>query len=320
MQLYVADYLGDTRHLTTEQHGAYLLILMTMWRSDGRLPNDPKKLARITGCNGSRWARIAPEVMEFFDVEGDQITNPRLRLELEKAQEKSNQRAVAGAKGGKANVLKNNNPVEANATALPNHSSEPEPDKEREANASAGSQAMPTLLDHGEPEAVTAKAAPWSADPNFAAAWAACTDKGRTRSSRKAAWAEWRKALRAAPGPVLAAAMARYVAGDDDAKRTGGPGFHIWLKDAKFEHWIGAPYAPDFAPAAFNGPAALRESVVALMGEPFARSWIDPCRWDAENRTLIARNGYAASKLNTELEAWMTRNKVKAAVLMQEAA
>jgi len=76
MQLYVADYLGDTRHLTTEQHGAYLLLLMTMWRADGRLPNDDKKLARIASCTPSRWAKIKDEVMEFFAIEGDEITNP----------------------------------------------------------------------------------------------------------------------------------------------------------------------------------------------------------------------------------------------------
>lgn len=78
MQLYVADYLGDTRHLTTEQHGAYLLLLMTMWRADGTLPNDDKKLARIVGCTCSRWARIKDEVLEFFDIEDGVLTNARL--------------------------------------------------------------------------------------------------------------------------------------------------------------------------------------------------------------------------------------------------
>lgn len=130
MQLYVADYLGDTRHLTTEQHGAYLLLLMTMWRSGGRLPSDPKKLARIACCTGSRWSRISDEVMAFFDVDGDEITNPRLALELEKASEKSIKRAAAGSLGGKANSLKYNKPGQANAKPSSGHSSEPESDKE----------------------------------------------------------------------------------------------------------------------------------------------------------------------------------------------
>lgn len=134
MQLYVADYLGDTRHLTTEQHGAYLLLLMTMWRADGVLPNDDKKLARIVGCTSSRWARIKAEVLEFFDVDRGELTNPRLRLELKKASEKSNQRAEAGSRGGKAKALKTNKMEVANATDLLCHSSEPEPDT-KEASA-----------------------------------------------------------------------------------------------------------------------------------------------------------------------------------------
>lgn len=130
MQLYVADYLGDTRHLTTEQHGAYLLLLMTMWRADGYLPNDAKKLARIAGCTPSRWSKIADDVMAFFDVDGDQIFNKRLMFELEKASEKSIKRAEAGTKGGHAKARKTLNAPVANASRLPKHSSEPEPETE----------------------------------------------------------------------------------------------------------------------------------------------------------------------------------------------
>lgn len=139
MQLYVADYLGDTRHLTTEQHGAYLLLLMTMWRADGRLPHDDRKLARLTGCTASRWAKIKDDVLAFFVIDGDEITHGRLMFELEKASEKSIKRAEAGSLGGSVKSRKTKETVKANATVLPKHSSEP--DIRTEANASVDQDA-----------------------------------------------------------------------------------------------------------------------------------------------------------------------------------
>ena len=137
MQLYVADYMADTRHLTTEQHGAYLLLLMTMWKAGGSLPNDPSKLARIAGVSARRWHIVSPEVMEFFDADGDVLTQKRLVREYEKAVSKSEKRSAAGSLGGKAKALKSNDQGLANATASPKHSSEPESERKEEPNGSS---------------------------------------------------------------------------------------------------------------------------------------------------------------------------------------
>jgi uncharacterized protein YdaU (DUF1376 family) len=132
MQLYVADYIGDTLHLTTEQHGAYLLLLMAMWRAGGKLPNEEHKLARIVGLSPARWRRVSGDVLAFFDICEREITQKRLTREIEKAKEKSTKRAEAGSKGGIAKSLKDKESAIAIATVLPRHSSEPEPDTERE--------------------------------------------------------------------------------------------------------------------------------------------------------------------------------------------
>lgn len=137
MQLYIADYLGDTLHLTTEQHGAYLLILMAMWRADGRLPNDPAKLARIARVSPRRWHILADDVMAFFDVDGNEITQKRLVEERQKAASISEKRSVSGKLGGNAKTLKNKDTTLANAKQMPQHSQIPEPYKSSDANASS---------------------------------------------------------------------------------------------------------------------------------------------------------------------------------------
>lgn len=146
MQLYVADYLGDTRHLTTEQHGAYLLLLMAMWRSDGSLPDDGRKLARIVGCTPSRWAKIAPEVMEFFDVRDGLVTSARLTKELEKASEKSIKRARSGKLGARANALKKLKGEPANDDGLLQHSSDIRSQSSEDKSSDAKSRVV--AIDH----------------------------------------------------------------------------------------------------------------------------------------------------------------------------
>lgn len=284
MQLYVADYLGDTRHLTTEQHGAYLLLLMTMWRSEGRLPNDPKKLARIAGCAPARWAKISEEVLEYFTVDGDELTNPRLTIELEKASEKSIKRAENGSRGGKAKALKNNKADVANATRLPEHSSEPEPDKK-----------PPVVPPRGTGSPKVSKA-------QVQAVWSACPTVAKQRSSVADVETSLNAALRRGhePEEVLAGLLAAYRSetySGDKAK-----GVHRLIEKDRWASFVeaGSPDAP--APeAVFDGPAEIRAWAAERHGEPFARSYIDPARWVAGERALIASNPFAEAKLRREL-------------------
>ena len=56
LPLFTDAYLADTRHLTTEEHGAYLLLMMEAWRRpECSLPDDDRLLARLCGLSIERW-------------------------------------------------------------------------------------------------------------------------------------------------------------------------------------------------------------------------------------------------------------------------
>jgi uncharacterized protein YdaU (DUF1376 family) len=89
MPLYIADYLADTAHLSTLEHGAYLLLIMNYWQTGHPLPNDDVKLARIVRLSSRKFHKMKPILFEMFSVSERYLTHPRIDRELQKVRQKS---------------------------------------------------------------------------------------------------------------------------------------------------------------------------------------------------------------------------------------
>lgn len=101
LPLSVDAYFNDTRHLTTEQHGAYLLLLMEAWKSPSvSLPDDDNILARLSGMTIAKWRKHKPTIMEFwsFDGRSRRWTQKRLRKERDYVAKKRAQTRDAAVK------------------------------------------------------------------------------------------------------------------------------------------------------------------------------------------------------------------------------
>lgn len=73
MPLYVADYLADTAHLTTIEHGAYLMLIMSYWQKGSAFtaPDEQTlnvRLANVARMSNGEWSKVRPVMAEFFQV------------------------------------------------------------------------------------------------------------------------------------------------------------------------------------------------------------------------------------------------------------
>lgn len=107
MPLWIGAYMADTMTLTTQQHGAYLLLLFAYWRNRGPLDDDDEDLAAITKASAPEWKKLRAKLSKFFVVADGKWTHGRADKELttaglRKAAAASKAKAAAEARWGKS--------------------------------------------------------------------------------------------------------------------------------------------------------------------------------------------------------------------------
>ena len=102
MPFYIADYMADTQHLTTLEHGAYVLLIFAYWQSKSPLRALNGRLANVARLSDEEWNSVEPALREFFTEKDGFWHHKRVECELSRFTAKSEQ----ASKAGKASAAK----------------------------------------------------------------------------------------------------------------------------------------------------------------------------------------------------------------------
>lgn len=120
LPLWTDAYIADTGHLTNEEHGVYLRLLMAAWRAPScSLPDDDRRLALMVGVTPKKWASLRPIISAFWTVADGRWTQKRLTAERNFVEGKSKRGKDAAEARWQANQLENKKTGNANAYAKP---------------------------------------------------------------------------------------------------------------------------------------------------------------------------------------------------------
>jgi uncharacterized protein YdaU (DUF1376 family) len=222
LPLWTDAYFADTRHLSTLEHGAYLLLLMEAWRRQTcSLPNDDRLLARLAGLTAEQWVDVKPMILPFFDLDkrSNELHQKRLRKERDFLREKSRKQSERAASGWNKRKKKD-------AAAMPEacRSDAPTPTP------------TPTKTEVDKSTSVS-RAGVRSAFADF---W----DAYPRRVGKKAAEAKFEQAVKSGVPPSRIIAAARAYAEHPDAVRDGGRFLKhptTWLNQGCWDDELPAP-------------------------------------------------------------------------------
>lgn len=315
-----SDALAGMVGMSLEERGVYNTVIDLLYSTWRPVEDNRAFIANWCGCavqklNPILDRLIARRKLIRFEEDGaSYISNSRFEEERAEVKGTAKSRSGRGNLGEKSASVGEKSPgVEENPPVLDAPIKqiqsvtplEKNRTEQKEAIASpVGPEAATEVVLFGEAEAdpPKAKPKPWENSPAFTAFWSACGDVMRKRSSKAKSWPEWRRVTAAVAPEALLAAVPRYLAQDPDYQRSGGPGVHLWLRDAKWEHWLGQTQAaaPGAGPPRFPDDD-IRQRAIADLGEDWVRRNLDHCTWEGSPlRVIHAPNKFIAGNLLKE--------------------
>lgn len=159
--MYWGDYLRDTAHLSTVEHGGYMLLIAHYWTTGKPLPSADDRLRRITRMERRDWLASRSALLAFFTPDGDTLRHKRIDAEIERASLKSAKRKIAGSEGAKRRWQKDSN-CHAVAKALP---SEPVWQNDRQSQSQSQSQTQTESIKNAKSKTNGSRISPdWQLD------------------------------------------------------------------------------------------------------------------------------------------------------------
>jgi uncharacterized protein YdaU (DUF1376 family) len=118
MPFYVGDYLGDTQRLTTEQHGAYLLLILDYWRN-GPAPDDDAVLRQIAKLDARTWKKHRAALSRLFQIRDGEWHHKRIEAELVVAAANAERRSSKARAAAEARWGQSSGDAASNASSMP---------------------------------------------------------------------------------------------------------------------------------------------------------------------------------------------------------
>lgn len=118
MPLYIGDFVADTMHLSAQEFGAYMRIVLHYWKTHKPPPDNDATLCRIAVVHPPHWPKVRRIIEPFFDITKTPgyWVHHRVEFELSKAAEISNKNREAALQmhsKRRANALQSHMPLKS---------------------------------------------------------------------------------------------------------------------------------------------------------------------------------------------------------------